>query len=155
MTLTELLASVALTARLGPVHVDASWADITAALGEPREVLRNRRWPRLFGYGDLEVFVCRCRQVRMVTVQTWTETVEVPTYAGLFPGEPTEADVVAALDRAGCAWEVESALTFDGQRALRVPATSALFVFTVPSSGEARLHSMGLPDNGHRCPAAT
>ncbi len=155
MTLTELLASVALTARLGPVHVDASWADITAALGEPREVLRSRRWPRLFGYGDLEVFVCRCRQVRMVTVQTWTETVEVPTYAGLFPGEPTEADVVAGLDRAGCAWEVESALTFDGQRGLRVPATSARFVFAVAESGEPLLHSMGLPDNGHRCPTAT
>ncbi|MDX3574551.1 hypothetical protein [Streptomyces sp. ID05-47C] len=155
MTLTELLASVALTARLGPVHVDASWADVTAALGEPREVLRSRRRPRLFGFGDLEVFVCRCRRVRMVTVQTWTETVEVPTYAGLFPGEPTEADVVAALDRAGCAWEVDSALTFDGQRGLCVPATSATFVFVVPESGEPRLHAMGLPDNGHRCPTAT
>ncbi|MEV5492344.1 hypothetical protein AB0L47_30970 [Streptomyces bobili] len=155
MTLPELLASVALTARLGPVHVDASWADITAALGEPREVLRSRRWPRLFGFGDLEVFVCRCRRVRMLTVQTWTETVEVPTYAGLFPGEPTEADVVAALDRAGCAWEVDSALTFGNQRGLGVPATSATFVFAVAESGEPLLHSMGLPDNGHRCPTAT
>ncbi|MGX1271262.1 hypothetical protein [Streptomyces phaeoluteigriseus] len=155
MILAELLASVALTARLGPVHVDASWDDVTAALGEPREVLRNRRWPHLFGYGDLEVLVCRCRRVRLVTVQTWTETVELPTYAALFPGEPTEADVVAALDRAGCPWEPCPALTFDGQRGLRVPATSVTFVFAVPETGEPRLHAMGLPDNGHRCPKAT
>ncbi|MFD5266580.1 hypothetical protein [Streptomyces sp. NPDC058335] len=155
MTLTELLASVALTARLGPVHVDASWDDVTAALGEPRELLRNRRGPRLFGYGGLEVLVCRCRQVRLMTVQTWTETVGLPAHPGMFPGEPTEADVVAALDRAGCLWEVDSAHTFGNQRGLRVPATSARFVFVVPETGEPRLHSMGLPDNGHRCPTAT
>ncbi|MFE7645493.1 hypothetical protein [Streptomyces phaeoluteigriseus] len=155
MILTELLASVARTARLGPVHVDASWDDVTAALGEPRQMLRSRRRPRLFGYGDLEVLVCRCRQVRLVTVRTWAETVELPTYTRTFSGEPTEADVVAALDRSGCPWEVDAAHTFDGQRGLRVPATSALFVFAVPATGEPRLHSMGLPDNGHRCPAAT
>ncbi|MGQ4363648.1 hypothetical protein [Streptomyces sp. SAS_272] len=157
MTLADLLASVALTARLGPVHVGASWDDVTAALGEPREVVpmsrrRSRRRPRLFGYGDLEVFVCPCREVRMASVQTWTDTVELPGHAGTFPGEPAYAEVVAALDRAGCPWETDPGLTLSGQRTLRVPSTRAAFTFVVPADGEPTLHSLGLPDDGHTCP---
>lgn len=154
--LPDLLASVALTARLGPVHVDASWDGITAALGEPRDVLpmrrRGPRWPRLFGYGDLEVFVCRCREVRMMSVRTWTDTVDLPGHTGTFPGEPTHAEIVAALDRAACPWELDVGLTFRDQRTLRIPSTSAAFTFVVPEAGEPTLHALGLPDNGHTCP---
>ncbi|MEV6615496.1 hypothetical protein AB0N31_16880 [Streptomyces sp. NPDC051051] len=158
LTLPDLLARTALTARLGPVRVGASWADVTALLGEPREVLRSRRWPRLYGYGDLEVLVCRCGRVRLVTVQTGTGTVELPTCEDTFRGEPTEAEVIAALDRTGCPWEADSAHTFGDQRGLRVPATSALFVFVVPGfvvpgDGRPRLHSLGLPGDGHACQA--
>ncbi|MFH9858870.1 hypothetical protein [Streptomyces sp. NPDC017202] len=182
LTLPDLLARTALTARLGPVRVGASWADVTALLGEPREVLRSRRWPRLYGHGDLEALVCRCGRVLLVTVRAGGGTVELPTVEGAFPGEPTEAEVVAALDRAGCPWEADPAHTFGDQRGLRVPATSALFVFVVPGSvvpgsvvpgsvvpgsvvpgsavpGSAvpgdrrpRLHSLGLPGDGYACP---
>ncbi|MFI6034127.1 hypothetical protein ACIBBD_08155 [Streptomyces sp. NPDC051315] len=159
MSLLDLLARAALTARLGPVFVGASWDDVTAALGEPRDMLparRRRPWPRLFGYGDLEVFVCRCREVRMLTVPTWRDTVDLPTPltggAGTFPGGPAEPDVIAALERAACPWEPDPALTFRDQRTLRVPPTSAAFTFVVPDDGLPVLHAMGLPDNGHRCP---
>ncbi|MDX3309188.1 hypothetical protein ACWGH3_10030 [Streptomyces sp. NPDC054884] len=159
MTLADLLASVALTARLGPVHVGASWDDVTAALGEPREVVpvsrrsRSRRQPRLFGYGDLEVFVCPCREVRMVSVQTWTDTVELPGHPGTFPGEPAHAEIVAALDRAACPWELDPGLTFRDQRTLRIPSTRAAFTFVVPEAGEPTLHALGLADDDHTCPS--
>ncbi|MCF4139421.1 hypothetical protein L1856_25630 [Streptomyces sp. Tue 6430] len=153
LTLPDLLARTALTARLGPVRVGASWADVTALLGEPRELLRSRRWPRPYGYGDLEVLVCRCGRVLLVTVRTGGESVELPSCEGVFPGGPTEAEVVAALDRVGCPWEADPAHTFGGQRGLRVPATFALFVFAVPGDGRPRLHSLGLPGDGHVCPA--
>ncbi|MFF9058938.1 hypothetical protein ACF09K_09580 [Streptomyces sp. NPDC014882] len=152
-SLPDLLARVALTARLGPVRVGASWADVTALPGEPREVLRSRRWPRPYGHGDLEVLVCRCGRVLLVTVRAGGETVELPWCEGVFPGGPDEAEVVAALERAGCPWEADAAHTFGGQRGLRVPATSARFVFAVSGDGRSRLHSLGLPGDGHACPA--
>jgi hypothetical protein len=156
--LLDLLAHAALTARLGPVFVGASWDDVTTILGgEPYDMLptsRPRR-PRLYGYGDLEVSVCRCREVRMVRVPTWRDTVDLPPEltggTGTFPGAPAEPDVVAALDRAACPWEVDPRLTFRDQRTLRIPPTSAAFTFTVLEDGEPVLHAMSLPDNGHHC----
>ncbi|MEU3612797.1 hypothetical protein ABZ725_10870 [Streptomyces sp. NPDC006872] len=161
LALVDLLASTALTARLGPVHVGASWEAVTSALAaDPSEIgypTRPRsRLPRLYGYGDLEISVCRCREVRLVSVPTWRETVDLPPEltggTGSFPGAPSYADVVTALERAGCPWEPHPALTFGDQRTLRIPSTSAAFTFVVPAAGEPSLHALGLPDNGHECP---
>lgn len=62
----DVLTNMAKTGRLGPVFSGAEWSDVTAALGEPWDIAtmsRNREWPRLFAYGDLELSVCRCRKV--------------------------------------------------------------------------------------------
>ncbi|MFJ4691022.1 hypothetical protein [Streptomyces sp. NPDC088766] len=88
-----------------------------------------------------------------MTVRTGTDTVELPTCDGTFRGTPTETEVIAALDRTRCPWEAGSEHTFGDQRGLRVPTTSALFVFAVPGDGRPRLHSPGLPGDGHACPA--
>lgn len=81
MEILEVLTSMAKTGRLGPVFSGADWGDVTAALGEPWEIGtmgRNRKWPRLFAYGDLELSVCRCRKVSLICVQTWRDVVELP-----------------------------------------------------------------------------
>lgn len=81
MEILDVLADMAKTGRLGPVSSGADWNDVTAALGEPWDIgtmSRNRTWPRLFAYGDLELSVCRCRKVSLICVQTWRDVVELP-----------------------------------------------------------------------------
>ncbi|WP_327316530.1 hypothetical protein [Streptomyces sp. NBC_01235] len=36
-----------------------------------------------------------------------------------------------------------------------MPSTSAALTFVVPEDGEPTLYGLGLPDNGHVCPAVT
>lgn len=81
---------------------------------------RNRKWPRLFAYGDLELNVCRCT----------------------FPAGLKHADVVSALDRAGCSWKPHV-------------ASGANFTFEIPEGEEPVLNVMGLPGDGHDCSART
>lgn len=61
MQILDALTNMAKTRRLGPVFSGARWSDVAAALGEPWGIgtmSRNRRWPRLFAYEDLELSVC-------------------------------------------------------------------------------------------------
>ncbi|MFE3119714.1 hypothetical protein [Streptomyces niveus] len=158
MEILDVLADMAKTGRLGPVFSGAEWNDVTAALGEPWDIgtmSRNRQWPRLFAYGDLELSVCRCREVSLICVQTWRDVVELPPAlvggTGTFPAGLKHADVVSALDKADCPWEPYAPLTFGDQCSLVAIPTKANFGFEIPEGGEPVLNVMGLPGDGHDC----
>ncbi|MFF6836740.1 hypothetical protein ACFY84_33800 [Streptomyces sp. NPDC012438] len=160
MEILDVLTRMAKTGRLGPVFSGADWNDVTAALGEPWDIgtmSRNRKRPRLFAYGDLKLTVCRCRKVSLVCVQTWRDVVELPPSVvggtGTFPAGLKHADVVSALDRAGCSWKPHAALTFGNQCSLTAIASGANFTFEIPEDEEPMLNVMGLPADGHDCSA--
>ncbi|MFI6284435.1 hypothetical protein ACIBCM_06705 [Streptomyces sp. NPDC051018] len=162
MEILGVLAGMAKIGRLGPVFSGADWSDVTSALGEPWDIgsmSRNRRWPRLFAYGDLELSVCRCRKVSLICLQTWRETVELPPSVvggtGGFPAGLKRADVVSALDKAGCSWEPYAPLTFGDQSTLVAIPSGATFTFAIPEDEEPVLNVVGLPGDGHDCSART
>ncbi|WP_405691113.1 hypothetical protein [Streptomyces sp. NBC_00057] len=72
MELLDVLAELARSGNLGPVENGAAWDQVTAALGEPWEVVvgKRRSWLRLFAYGDLELSVCRCQKITLICLQT-------------------------------------------------------------------------------------
>ncbi|MFE3167949.1 hypothetical protein [Streptomyces sp. NPDC059224] len=160
MKILDVLADMAKTGQLGSVFSGADWSDVTAALGEPWDIgtmSRNRKWPRLFAYGDLELSVCRCSKVTLICVQTWREVVELPPSVAegteTFPAGLTYADVVSALDKAGCSWEPYPSLTFGDQCSLVAIPTGANFTFEIPEGEEPVLNVMGL-GGGHDCRTA-
>ncbi|MFF9983163.1 hypothetical protein [Streptomyces erythrochromogenes] len=154
----DVLTELARSGRLGPVENGAAWDTVTATLGEPWEVtIGNRRsWPRLFAYGDLELSVCRCRRVILICLQTWRDVIELS--AGLaegdtVPGGPTYAEVIGALDRAGCAWQPHAPLTFGNQCSIRATSSGVVFVFEIPDGEEPVLNVVGPPPHRHDCTA--
>lgn len=156
MEILDVLASMAKTGRLGPVFSGADWSDVTEALGEPCYIgSRNRKWPRLFAYGDLEVNVCCCRKVSIICVQTWRDVVDLPPSiaggTGTFPAGLSHEDVVSALDKADCSWEPYPPLTFGDQRTLVVIPTAAHFTFEILDDQGPVLNGMSLPGDGHDC----
>ena len=160
MEILEVLTNMAKTGRLGPVFTGADWSDVTAVLGEPWDIgttTENRKWPRLFAYGDLEVSVCRCRKVSLICVQTWRDVVELPPSVvggtGTFPAGLSHKDVVSALEKAGCSWEPYPPLTFGDQRSLVVIPTAANFTFEILKGQGTVLNVMGLSGDGHDCNA--
>ncbi|MFE7951571.1 hypothetical protein [Streptomyces sp. NPDC057426] len=162
MEILDVLTSMAKTCRLGPVFSGADWDEVTAALGEPWDIgtmSRNRKWPRLFAYGDLELSVCRCRKISLICVQTWRDVVELPPSVvggtGTFPAGLRHTDVVSALDKAGCSWEPYPPLTFGDQCSLTAIPSGANFTFEIPEGEEPVLNVMGLPGDGHVCSART
>ncbi|MBL3671635.1 hypothetical protein JL475_38405 [Streptomyces sp. M2CJ-2] len=156
MNILDVLTDMAKTGRLGPVFVGASWSDVTATLGEPWDMgtmSRRGKWPRLFAYGDLELSVCRCRKVSLICVQTWRDVVELPPSVaggtGTFPAAIKQADLISALDEAGCPWQPYPPLTFGDQCSLVAIPSRANFTFEIPQGEEPVLNVMGL--HGHGC----
>ncbi|UJB40328.1 hypothetical protein [Streptomyces sp. A1-5] len=107
----RILAEFAQTARIGPIGCGAALPELVAALGQPfvgDPVDSTSRWPRWFGYGNLQLVVCRCRLVVQVIVPVWHGEIEVPdarTHAMVsHPSEVTYSQFTAALDAVGCDW---------------------------------------------------
>ncbi|GHC45094.1 hypothetical protein GCM10010507_20330 [Streptomyces cinnamoneus] len=103
-----MLAEFGRTARIGPVGCGASLPDMAEVLGPPfvgDRVYEDRRWPRWFGYGSLQLVVCRCRLVTQVILPVWAGKVTVPN-AGTdalvsCPSDVTYSRLTAALDSSG------------------------------------------------------
>ncbi|MFJ6405903.1 hypothetical protein ACIQK9_10315 [Streptomyces hydrogenans] len=162
MEILDVLTSMAKTGRLGPVFSGADWNEVTAVLGEPWDVgsmSRNRTWPRLFAYGDLELSVCRCRKVALICVQTWRDVVELPPSVaggtGTFTAGLRHGEVVSALDRVDCPWEPYAPLSFGNQCSLTATESGANFTFEIPEGEEPVLNIVSLPGDGHDCSART
>ncbi|WP_327425857.1 hypothetical protein [Streptomyces sp. NBC_01236] len=160
MEIVDVLTELARSGQVGPVANGAAWDTVTEALGEPFEVVvgKRRSWPRLFTYGDLELSVCRCQKVVLICLQTWRDVIELPAALAdrqTFPGHPKYADLIAALDRAGCAWRPYTPLTFDNQCAIEVTSSGVLFVFEIPEGEDPILNIAGPQAHHHDCPAAT
>lgn len=152
------LARFADTASLGEMRVGASFDDVVRVHGEAFDMGSNSRktWPRLFGFGDVELFVCRCRRVNMISIQAWRDEVGFP-YSDrpgceTFPGRPTHEEVTEALDAAGVGWRPHSALTLPGQTAILAHATAVSFVFMLEDGGPPLLNVAGAPGDYHECP---
>ncbi|MER6398831.1 hypothetical protein ABT263_22680 [Kitasatospora sp. NPDC001603] len=157
MEILDVLTGLARTGHLGPVANGVSLASVTAEFGEPwvGAVGHRDEWPRLVGYGDLELAVCRCGAVVLVCLQTWREVIDLPpALAGrpALPGQPSYTDVIAALDRAGCPWRPYPALTFEGQRSVEAEPSGAVLTFEIVDDEEPALNVVCLPPHHHDCP---
>ncbi|WP_433572438.1 hypothetical protein [Streptomyces sp. CA-251247] len=85
MNITDVLTQFAATGGVGPLRPLAALGDITAKLGPPQDVGRvasKRHWPHWYRYGDVTLEVCRCQVVNRVRIDTYRDTVTVPTEAG-------------------------------------------------------------------------
>ncbi|MFD0634067.1 hypothetical protein ACFQ9X_23455 [Catenulispora yoronensis] len=80
MTLVNRLAQFADAASIGEIAIGAQLADVERVHGETFDmIVSNRRaWPRLLGLGDAELWVCRCRRVNLICLQTWQAEVQLP-----------------------------------------------------------------------------
>ncbi|KQV21692.1 MULTISPECIES: hypothetical protein [unclassified Kitasatospora] len=84
MTALDVLTEFGRTGLIGPVGCRVPLPELAAALGPPwvgDPVDKRWRWPHWFGYGDLQLVVCRCRLVTMVIVPAWHGEVEYPVAA--------------------------------------------------------------------------
>lgn len=148
MELIDVLTELARSGQVGPVANGAAWDAVTEALGEPFEVV----------VGKLELSVCRCRKVVLICLQTWRDVIELPAGPAdrqTLPGHPRYADLIAALDRAGCAWRPYTPLTFGNQCAIEATSSGVVFVFEIPEGEDPILNVAGPQPHHHDCPGAT
>lgn len=146
------------TAAIGPLRCGAKLNDIAASLGAPWDIGRvskRRRWPHLFSYGDVELCVCRCRLVTMISVQTWRDTIDLPVPGTTSPatsaGPLTYAQVTAELDAIGCRFDEVTLHQPPGQLSLRAEPTGTTFVFRTEAGSEPLLDSVGHWISTHTC----
>lgn len=106
MTALNLLAEFGRTGLIGPVGCQVPLSSLTTTLGPPwvgERVDKRQRWPHWFGYGDLQLMVCRCRLVTQVIVPAHRGEVEYPG-AGTFDSELPLSAVLTRLDALGVPW---------------------------------------------------
>jgi hypothetical protein len=159
VTALRVLAEFGSTGAIGPLRCGASLNHIAATLGPPWDIGRvskRRRWPHLLAYGDVELCVCRCREVTTVTVQTWRDTIRLP-HAGsaittTHPGRPTHRQVVSALHETGCRWQPVTLNQPPGQIALQTEPTGTTFTFGTANTPEPLLEKAGIWTSTHDCP---
>ncbi|WP_370352155.1 hypothetical protein [Catenulispora sp. EB89] len=158
MSLVARLARFADSASLGEMRVGASIDDVARFHGEHFDFATQRRgkWPRLFVFGDVELYVCRCRRVNMISIQTWRAETELPyenrVGCETFAGQPTYDEVTDALDAAGVGWRPHPPLTLPGQTALVADVTAVSFVFELEDGEPPLLNVVGVPGDFHECP---
>ncbi|MFJ9818572.1 hypothetical protein ACIRU3_25600 [Streptomyces sp. NPDC101151] len=111
MTAPQILAEFGRTSRIGPIGCNAALPTLVEALGQPfvgDPVYSKSRWPRWFGYGNLQLVVCQCRLVVQVIVPVGRGEIEVPdadTHTMVsYPSDVTYSQFTAALDAVRCDW---------------------------------------------------
>ena len=161
MTAIDTLVRLGITGAIGPVHCNAILGGVAAALGAPVDlgrVSKRRRWPHRFGYGDLELCVCRCRRVLSFEVQTRRGTIELPRPARdagpvlvRYPGQIGSVELAVALSASGCA-VVEVTPPVPVQVTWRAPGSGVAFTFSTDHRDGAVLECAGVWGAGHACP---
>ncbi|MCL7382115.1 hypothetical protein [Streptomyces sp. 35G-GA-8] len=158
MTAIRTLAEFGSTAAIGPLHCGAAINDIAAAPGPPwdiRRVSKRRRWPHLFSYGDVELCVCRCRRVTLISVQTWRDVIELPVPGtgtlATFTGPLTYTRVTAELSAIGCPFTSLTLPQPPGQLTVQVDSTGVTFAFRADAGSEPLLDSAGHWISTHEC----
>lgn len=152
------LARFACTGHWGPLTMNQPLEQITRVWGQPTgamAVRKNRAWPQLLAYGDIEISVCRCRHVDMICIQTWRESIDLPApdtgAIETHRSSVTYEAILAALAAEGCAWEPNPQLTFGSQRALLAGPCSTGFVFDVVDDGSVILNIVSAHRPVHHC----
>ena len=164
----DVLADLATIGGFGVLHCGATLADVENALGpaETYGILSDHeedRWPRMFGYANAELAVCRCREIAMVLVQThYDEPVKLPLGAS-----PVLTSLATGVRRSDLVHRLEGyeehhrpdldATYLDfSDAALRI---SFVFSFEEGFGDERRLvedpllHKVVVTRTGHECPA--
>ncbi|MEU1371953.1 hypothetical protein ABZ454_38580 [Streptomyces sp. NPDC005803] len=154
----RILAEFGSTAAVGPLRCGATLNDIAATLGPPWDIGRvskRRRWPHLFSYGDVELCVCRCRRVTLISVQTWRDAIELPVPGtgtlAAYTGPLTHARVTEELRVIGCPFTPVTLHQPPGQIALRIDSTGVTFTFRAEADSEPLLDNAGHWISAHEC----
>ncbi len=159
VTAPHALAEFGSTGAIGPLRCGASLKDIAATLGPPWDIGRvskRRRWPHLFSYGDVELYVCHCRLITSICVQTWRDTINLPhphqpgTIAS-HPGRLTHRQITASLEATGCRWQSVTPNQPPGQTTLRTDPIGAAFTFRTADTPEPLLETAGIWTSALRC----
>jgi hypothetical protein len=70
-------------------------------------IRKRYRWPHRFCYSDVELTACRCRLVESVNLSLLENaTPDIPGRDVEFVGRLTYTQIIAALDAAGCLWQL-------------------------------------------------
>ncbi|MFI6602749.1 hypothetical protein ACIBHX_41405 [Nonomuraea sp. NPDC050536] len=156
MSAQQAMAEFAATGGIGPLRCGASLTDLVAELGRPWDigrVTKHRRWPHLFSYGDVELCVCHCRTVTMISVQSWRDPIELPdSHSNMITpmrSSVTYEQITSALDAAACRWHPIPGQP-SGQTALYTEPHGVNFVFRISESG-ALLEKAGTWISSHDC----
>ncbi|MFB7632858.1 hypothetical protein ACFC0M_18205 [Streptomyces sp. NPDC056149] len=167
MDATRILAEFGRTARIGPIGCNASLPELVEALGQPfigDPVYEKCRWPRWFGYGNLQLVVCSCRLVVQVIVPAWHGEIEVPDARAntmvSYPSGVSYSQFTAALDAEGCDWSRGRDLPGQCTVETEVDGTRTGFVFVTtegdeePPLADATLNK-AVSSAFHDCPPRT
>jgi hypothetical protein len=159
VSVLDVFVQFAATGAIGPLRCEGSLHEIAAVLGGPQDlgrVSKQRRWPHRFGYGDVELSVCRCRRVQSIHVQAWRESIDLPPLkpgvATVRPsGRLTYTQVMAGLQETGCVVEPITSPP-PGQLAVRAVRSGVELVFTTDDGAEPLLEKAGSWVAAHDCP---
>lgn len=139
-TLLAIMTELGCRGGIGTLRCGARLPELVTELGPPVDlgrVAERHRWPHRFGYDDLELAVCRCRIVTSLSMVVRDGVAPtIPRHAVESAAIPSFAQVVTALDTAGCPW-VPSARQLPGE----------LTVHTEPAEGMRASFVFGTEDD--------
>jgi hypothetical protein len=157
VTALAIMALFGATGEIGPLRCGASLNGIAETLGPPWDIGRIsqwRRWPHLFSYGHVELCVCHCRTVTMISVQARHDPIELPepgtNVLTAYPSHMTLSEITASLNKAGCRWHTGPNDSPD-RLELRTDPAGVGFVFRTGHAPEPLLEQAGLWTNEHEC----
>jgi hypothetical protein len=139
----DLVVSLAETGRLGPLRCGMTLTEVQEILGPFHDRIsqsKPRRWkPRLHFWDDLELLVCH-EMVVLIGLPLWRDTVQLPpVVCGWDAPRPAMlplAEVIGALEAAGCGWREAPEEVLDAAaRAVRILDSGVVLTFWLDEGG--------------------
>jgi hypothetical protein len=139
----DLVVSLAETGRLGPLRCGMTLAEVQEVLGPFHDRIpqsKPRRWkPRLHFWDDLELLICH-GMVVAIGLPLWRDTVGLPPAVGGWdaprPAMLPLAEVIGALEAAGCGWREAPEEVLDAAaRAVRILDSGVVLAFWLDEGG--------------------